>query len=277
MFPFDREVTTNEMGDLMLDFVNEKFEKFKKYDHGDVKTDGDTRISLGFSYEQTVGKNSFKMYGDSFMELHDGKMMSLMTLLMPAEQYDKNKKAAYAFIDSFSANPDALAKAEPAVETIGTLTDYSNPKKVFSMKVPEDWDVTDNTKSGSVSVIFSNPNGYSFIMVEAFKNTKGTLKTDQLVQAVEDYVDDAIGKNVSDYESDAAKKVGTSSSSKRFSFVIKTDSGDTIPMTGIVYLDQVATTLSYLRVVLPTDALEANKDVLDEIGNSFTVSKTAKF
>ncbi len=275
VFPYDTETTTDEMGELLLKFINGKFEKFKKYDHGDMKADGDTRVSLGFSYEQTIGKTSFKMYGDSHMELHGGKMMSLITLLIPAEQYDKNKKAAYALIDSFRANPDALANS--GVETIGTLADYTNPKKVFSMKVPEDWDVTDNTKSGRVSVIFSNPNGYSFIMVESFKNTKGTLKTDQLMKTLEAYVEDAIGKNVSNYESADAKKEGTNSASKRFTFVITPDKGDAIPMTGIVYLDQVGTTLAYLRVVLPTDALEANKDALDEIGNSFTVSKSAKF
>lgn len=269
VFPFSQETTQEQMGEMLTNFIGERFKKFNKFDMGDPKANSETRVALAFKYEQVLNKKGYEMYGDSFLELHDGKMMSLMTLLMPAEQYDKNKKSAYALLDSLKVNQH--------VEIIGTLTQYNNPKKVFSIKVPEDWDVTDNSKSGSVSVVFSNPNGYSFIMVEAFKNTAGTMDADALVADLESYVEDTIGKNVQQYKANDAKSTGDNSASKFVSFVVEEKNGDEIPMSGIVYLDQVGTTLSYLRIVLPTSSVNSNTDVLDEIGSSFKISKNAKF
>jgi hypothetical protein len=280
VFPVDKPYDQGDLSTLLSNFIKSKFKTYKKFSLGKPDGKSDTLVALYFKYEQPLGKLNIMMNGDSFIEIHDGKMIALVTYLIPAEQYKTAEKSAYAVLNSLKVNPDALESSTPAagdVETIGALTEYEHPKKVFSLMIPEDWEITDNTKAGTVSVIFANPNGYSFVMVEAFKNSKGTLKAKDLAKALGDYVDDAIGKNVSEYEGNDVKAVNANSASKSFNFVIEAQDGTQTKMTGIVYIDQVGTTLSFLRAVLPTDSITANVEKLNEIGDSFRVSKTAKF
>ena len=277
VFPVDKPYDQDDLSTLLTNFIKSKFKTYKKFSVGKPKLQSDTLVGAFFKYDQPLGKLTIPMSGDSFIELHDDKMIALVTYLIPTEQYKTAEKSAYAILNSIKVNPDASSSSSGDVETIGDLTDYTHPKKVFSISIPEAWEITDNTKTGTVSVIFANPDGYSFVMVEAFKSTKGTLDEDGLAETLEKYVDDAIGKNVEQYEGNDVKAGNANSASKSFNFVIEAQDGTTTQMTGIVYLDQVGTTLSFLRAVVPTDSIDANKDKLNEIGDSFKVSKTAKF
>jgi hypothetical protein len=274
VFPYDEEITQDEMGELLGNFISGQFKTFKKFDMADPKAFGKTGASIGFSYDQPLGRQAVKMYGDSFIELHDGKMMSIMTLLLPAEQFDKVSKKAFALLDTFQANPDALSASD--AEAIGELDTYTHKTKLFSIEVPTAWDVTDNSKPGTVSVIFSNPDGYSFVMVEGFKNAKGAYDRAGLEGVLDSYVDDAIGSNVSNYDADAAEASGDDTASKTFRFTIN-DNDTEIAMTGIVYIDQVDNVLTFLRAAVPTDSIDTNKDALNDIGNSFKVKSKVKF
>lgn len=274
VFPFDKEITQEEMGKLLATFISSKFEKYPKFSMSEAKDFGDNGASLGFSYDQKVGKQTFTMYGDSFIELHDGKMMSIMTVLLPKDQYDKVSKKVLGLLDTFQANTDAINAA--AAEAFGDLKTFTHKTKLFSLDVPASWDVKDNSKAGKVSVIFNNPDGYSFLMVEGFKNAKGKLDEEAMLSTLESYVDDAIGANVDNFQGNDAKADSATSASKSFNFTIKDGDKETA-MTGIVYLDQVDNALVFLRAVLPTDSIDANKDALDQIGNSFKINGKAKF
>lgn len=274
VFPFDKEVTQAKMGEFLTTFINDKFADYPKFSASEAKDFGKNGASIGFSYDQKVGKQTFKMYGDSFIELHDGKMMSIMTVLLPKDQYDKVSKKVFAMLDTFKANPDALTAA--SAETISDLQTFTHKSKLFSISVPAAWDVKDNSKTGKVSVVISNPDGYSFVMVEGFKNAKGAMDKKTLLSTLDSYVDDAIGANVENFQGNDAKASSATSASKSFNFTIKDGDKETA-MTGIVYLDQVDKALVFLRVAVPTDSIDANKDALDEIGNSFKVNGKASF
>lgn len=282
VFSVDKPYDTDDLSALVSNFIKSKFKTYKKFSLGKPDVKNDTLVGVYFKYEQPLGKLNIMMNGDSFVQIHDDKKIALVTYLIPAEQYKTAEKSAYAVLNSLQVNADAEWASSSSstggdIETIGDLTDYEHPKKVFSISIPEDWEVTDNTKAGTVSVIFANPNGYSFVMVEAFKNSKGTMNAKTLASTLEDYVDDAIGKNVTEYEGNDVKSVNANSASKSFNFVIEAQDGTQTKMTGIVYIDQVGTTLSFLRAVIPTDSITANVEKLNEIGDSFKVSKTAKF
>lgn len=274
VFPFDKEITQQEMGEFLNTFINDKFQEYPKFSASEPKDFGDNGALLGFSYDQKVGKQTFTMYGDSFIQVHDGRMMSIMTMLLPKDQYDKVSKKVLGLLDTFTANPSALTAV--AAETIGDLQTFTHKTKLFSLDVPAAWDVQDNSKAGKVSVIFSNPDGYSFVMVEGFKNTKGKLDKKTLLSTLDSYVDDAIGAKVENFQGNDAKASSATSASKSFNFTIKDGDKETA-MTGIVYLDQVDNALVFLRAVVPTDSIDANKDALNQIGNSFKVNGKVKF
>lgn len=274
VFPFDKETTQEAMGQFLATFINDRFETYTKFAANEPKDFGKNGASIGFSYDQKVGKQTFTMYGDSFIELHDGKMMSIMTVLLPKDQYDKVSKKVFAMLDTFKPNTDAINAS--AAETISDLETFTHKSKLFSISVPAAWDVQDNSKAGKVSVVFSNPDGYSFVMVEGFKNSKGKLDKKALLAALDSYVDDAIGANVENFQGNDAKADSATSASKTFNFTIKDGDRETA-MTGIVYLDQVDNALVFLRAAVPTDSIDANKDALDEIGSSFKINGKASF
>lgn len=275
VFPIEKAFDEDAKTEFVLKFVNDRFEKFTKFSHGDPKTFKDDSVGLGFSYQQKLGKLNVTMLGESYVQTYDDKMMSLITFLIPKEQYDAAKASAYKLIDSFQANPDALASS--TVEEMSDLVKYTHPKKVFSIEVPGTWKVTDKSKTGSITTIFSNPDGYSFVMVEAVKNTKATLKAKELVAAVEKYVADTIGKNVADFSAGKSKSVNANVASQTFSFTISGKNGKSTEMAGIMYMFQAGNTISFLRIAVPTDSIKVNGDKLDAIGDSFAVNKSIKF
>ncbi len=274
VFPFDKEATQEDMGQFLSTFINDKFESYPNFSAFDPKNFGDNGASLGFSYDQKVGKQSYTMYGDSFIELHDGKMMSIMTVLLPKDQYHKVSKQVLGLLDTLQVNTESVSATD--AETIGDLKAFTHKSKLFSINVPKNWAIKDNSKTGKVSVIFSNPDGYSFLMVEGFKNTKGKLDKKKLISTLESYVEDVIGSQVEGFKGNDAKANNANSASKSFNFMIKDGDRETA-MTGIVYLDQVDNTLVFLRIVVPTDSINANRDALDEIGNSFKINGKVKF
>jgi hypothetical protein len=274
VFPFDKETTQEAMGTFLATFINDKFESYAKFSASEPKNFRTNGASVGFSYDQKVGKQTFTMYGDSFIELHDGKMMSIMTVLLPKDQYDKVSKKVLGLLDTLQVNTSAVSAT--AAETFSDLEKYSHKSKLFTISVPAGWAVKDNSKAGKVSVVFSNPDGYSFVMVEGFKNSKGKLDKKTLLSTLDSYVDDAIGTNVDNFQGNDAEASSATSASKSFNFTIKDGDRETA-MTGIVYLDQVDNALVFLRVALPTESIDANKDALDEIGNSFKINGKASF
>lgn len=274
VFPIEKPFDEDAKTEFVLKFVNDRFEKFTKFSHGDPKTFKDDSVGLGFSYQQKLGKLNVKMLGEVYVQTYDDKMMSMITFLIPNEQYEDAKTSAYKLIDSFKANPDALASS--AVEEMSDLATYTHPKKVFTIEVPETWKVTDKSKAGNITTIFSNPDGYSFVMVEAVKNSKAALKSKELVTALEKYVADTVGKNVAEFKASKSKSVNANVASQAFSFTI-TDKGKDTPMAGIMYIFQSGSTISFLRIAVPTDSIQINGDKLDSIGDSFAVNKNIKF
>lgn len=275
VFPIEKAFDEDAKTEFVVKFVNDRFEKFTKFSQGDPKTFKDESVGVGYSYQQKLGKLNVKMLGESYVQTYDDKMMSLITFLIPAEQYDDAKKSAYELIDSFKANPDALASS--AVEEMSDLVKYTHPKKVFSIEVPETWKVTDKSKTGSITTIFSNPDGYSFVMVEAVRNTKAALKSKELVTAVEKYVADTVGKNVAGFTAGKSKSVNANVASQGFTFTISDKKGKATEMAGIMYIFQAGGTISFLRIAVPTDSIKVNGDKLDSIGDSFAVNKNIKF
>ncbi len=275
VFPIEKPFDEDAKTEFVLKFVNDRFEKFTKFNHGDPKAFKDDSVGLGFSYQQKLGKLDVKMLGEVYVQTYDDKMMSMITFLIPNEQYEDAKASAYELIDSFKANPDALASS--TVEEMSDLVKYTHPKKVFSIEVPETWKVTDKSKAGNITTIFSNPDGYSFVMVEAVKNSKAALKSKELVTALEKYVSDTVGKNVADFSASKSKSVNANVASQAFSFSVTDKNDKTTKMAGIMYIFQSGNTISFLRIAVPTDSIKINGDKLDSIGDSFAVNKSIKF
>jgi hypothetical protein len=279
IFTSEKTMADADMSALTTKFIREKFSSYKKFSISKAQVVRKGLISLKFGYQQPLGTKSIPMSGESFMRNHEDALYALVTYLVPTEQAEKAKPKIYEVIDTLEVDADALNKQSQSTGTaaaLGELALYNHPKKVFSVKLPETWEITDNSKSGIVSMLFEQPGGDSFAMVEVLKNAKGPYKQKDLGAAITKYVQDTIGANVEGFQSLDPTVNGPTSATQAFNFTVEVD-GKEKSMTGVVLLLQNGTNVGYLRVIMPTENVDANVETLNTMGDSFTVSKTAKF
>jgi hypothetical protein len=92
--------TRAELGELLKTFLSDRMGTFDGFTTGELKSQTDGSQGLYFKYNSVVEGNTYKMYGDAFVEEHNG-LVGLITLIMPQDQYDAKQKAAYAMVNSF--------------------------------------------------------------------------------------------------------------------------------------------------------------------------------
>ena len=92
--------TQSQLGESLRQFVNERMSSFDAYAAGDLRPQKDGSIGLSFKYNQAVEAKNYQMYGDAFIEQHNG-LVGILALVMPQDQYDAKKKEAYDLLNSF--------------------------------------------------------------------------------------------------------------------------------------------------------------------------------
>lgn len=95
-----RGYTQAELGETLRAFLRERLSSFDGFTMGDSRSQKDGSLGLYFKYNSLVAGVSYKMYGDAFIEQHNG-LIGLITLIMPQDQYDAKQKDAYAMVNSF--------------------------------------------------------------------------------------------------------------------------------------------------------------------------------
>lgn len=95
-----RGYTQTELGEMLKTFLSERLGKFESFMMGDLKSQRDGSFGLYFKYTSVIKEAKYNMYGDAFIEQHNG-LIGVLTLIMPQEQYETKKKAAYDMVNSF--------------------------------------------------------------------------------------------------------------------------------------------------------------------------------
>lgn len=259
------EWTSTELAAQVTKLIKERYKSFKKYSAGAAKKINDTKAALyfKFTYENTP------MTGDAIIEWH-GKHISVIALVIPTDQYKKNKTAAYASIDSFKLR-------QSGSETISDLVEYEHPDGVFTISYPEGWEIDDRSTKGEAVVVFENPEGVSFLMIEAYQRDGDDMTESELVEKLDSVVDSSIGENVEDYDPKDAEGINDDAASKVFTFTIKDADENDVQVIGIMLLQEHGALLSYTRIILPVDAFDASSDSLKEIIDSLQVDEEAEF
>ncbi|HEV3218686.1 MAG TPA: hypothetical protein VGZ48_02885 [Candidatus Acidoferrales bacterium] len=95
-----KDLTPLELSTFLKTFVHDHMSTLDSFSMGEpLPLKGDT-FHIIFRYTQTVQGNDFRMYGESFIQQHNG-YLGTITILIPQEQYSSKSKAAYEVTDSF--------------------------------------------------------------------------------------------------------------------------------------------------------------------------------
>jgi hypothetical protein len=94
------ELTLGELSAKLKDFVNDRMSKLDAFTMGEPSPQKNGGFHLIFRYTQTVDAKDFRMYGEAFIQQHNG-YIGMITLLIPQEQFSAKSKSAYEITDSF--------------------------------------------------------------------------------------------------------------------------------------------------------------------------------
>lgn len=95
-----KEYSRTELEALVKGFLNERMGSFEGFSMGETKSQNDGSLGIYFKYDSKVENVTYKMNGDTFVEQHNG-LVSVLTLIMPQDQYEAKQKAAYEMVNSF--------------------------------------------------------------------------------------------------------------------------------------------------------------------------------
>ena len=258
------------LGEMLKTYVEDQFGGLKKYKAEDPKKMKDGSMGMGFSFDGTAGGKTYTMYGDAYEFLYDS-IASTLVFIAPKEQYDDIREQAYEVLNTYKANPGGQ-NSSTSEDIVGELSLYKDKKGAFQILAPETWEAKDQSKAGQSVVGFVEPNGKAELVVEVYKDAK-TYKAADLKKFVEGYVKDSYGKQPKLKMGDTEASASSAKASATFDLEV---GDETIPMVAVLYVDKVPGAIAYLRVAVPIASLDAIKDKMDQIGESYKITKNPK-
>lgn len=94
------ELMLADLSAALKNFVNDRMSKLDAFTMGEPSPQKNGGFHLVFRYTQTVDAKDFRMYGEAFIQQHNG-YIGTITLLIPQEQFSAKSKSAYEITDSF--------------------------------------------------------------------------------------------------------------------------------------------------------------------------------
>jgi len=98
--------TQEQLGEILKSFLTARLGNFDGFAMGELKSQRDGSLGLYFKYNSVIDKISYNMYGDAFIEQHNG-LVGFIALIMPQGQYEKKKNSAYEMVNSFRVTGSA--------------------------------------------------------------------------------------------------------------------------------------------------------------------------
>ena len=99
-----RLFTQSELGQTLQTFLNDRLASFNGFTMretmGETKSQRDGSLGRYFKYNSTLEGVTYPMYGDAFIEQHNG-LIGVLALIMAQDQYDAKQKASNEMINSF--------------------------------------------------------------------------------------------------------------------------------------------------------------------------------
>jgi hypothetical protein len=175
-----------------------------------------------------------------------------------------------------TAEPEPTAKPSTsdtgllAVE-VADLKTYTHPNGLFSIDVPENWTLKDNSKDDEAIVLWSEPNQNAFIAIDIFEQPEKQTN-DQLATFLKDYLERTFGSQT-DFSMDEAKESGPSMLIV-WSYTGEATGGVKAKLLGNSFIRQNDNKVSLRTIVVPDEQFDKLEEPLNNILGSYTVDSS---
>lgn len=173
----------------------------------------------------------------------------------------------YGFSVGQAVAEEPTAAAVAGIE-FGKLVEYSPESGLFTIKVPEDWEFSDNSNDVSANYAWTGPTGTAGIIVSLYENAE-TLSEEDLTTQGTEFVKKVFG---SEPEFEIIETTTQSDGSVLVAWNATPDINGPVKLLGLTYIEQREDKVSLLNVLMPD---EQNQELwqagFKEIVNSYKI------
>jgi len=275
IYEHEQKQSKDELAKFLKDYLEQTFGSQTDFAQEEAKESGPSMLIIWSYTGEGTGGIKAELLGNSFIK-QVGNKVSLFTLVVPNEQFDKLEDSLNKVLDSYKINDSISLKADdnaghlPNVE-IGALETYNYKTGLFTIDVPTGWSVQDNSKPGEAIVLWSEPSGNATVIVDIFEK-KEKQTSDELTNFLKDFLTKTFGSedqftidDPSPQKDGSVLLVWTYNDKQR---------GD-LSVLGNSFIEQRGDKISILSTVVPEAQFDALVDKTNEIIQSYSIDESA--
>jgi hypothetical protein len=176
-----------------------------------------------------------------------------------------------ARLDLTSPLPTTNRQKSQQLIKISALTTYRHPSSLFSIAIPQKWQLEDLSEPNHVRVQWQDSNRHGLVCVEIF-NYSNRLSTEELGTELRQVLQKVYG----DYDRiNIGRPIPQDDDSVRvnWSYQKQASNGSTVSYSGTSYIQQIGNKISASYYVLPAQQSTQLAEPLNQIIRSYQVSK----
>jgi hypothetical protein len=279
IFEDNRNYSDSQLVKLLTDFLEERFGQQPDFSYEDAKPQSDGSQLVVWSYTATADNNiQTTLLGNSFVEQR-GNKVSILTTLVPEEQFETLVSQTNKIINTYRINPSAAiggGSNTPATGgtvlapvQVGRLRTFNHPSGVFQIDIPENWSLTDNSRPGELILVWSDPTNNAAVIVDILEDSTA-YSDDQLVDKMVSFLQSSFG-NQPDFFYEDPEPQRDGSILIVWGYTATASNNVQASMLGNSFIEQRGNKLSVLTTLVPAEQFDALVSRTDEIINTYRI------
>lgn len=266
--------TPAELASLLKNYLEKTFGNQPDFTQDEAKESGPSMLIV-WSYTAEGSNNvTAKLLGNSFIK-QVGDKVSLFTLVVPDEQFDRLQPALDKILGSYEIDDTAALSADDNAATgevtIAELAKYSYKNGLFSIDVPSNWAATDNSKPGEAIVLWGEPSGRATIVIDIFGEAKEQTQ-DELTAFLTEFLNKTFGAE-QDFAINDPKPQSDGSVLLVWTY---SDKNLKLKALGNSFIEQRGDKVSILSVVVPDEQFDQLLPKTNEVIQSYSIDASAE-
>lgn len=283
LFDYGTPADSDELTTLLNNYLDSQYSVQDGYSRNDAVVQNDGSVLVSWGYDFSSGTQVARLLGNSFIEQKD-TTISLLSFAIPEEQFADLQDVAIEVINSYTYNPvtevanggtssgDVDANGWGMVE-ITDLETYTYDTGLFSIDIPEGWELQDNSTSGEANVLWLDPTQNALIVVDIFETDAASTSPEDLEELLRSYLEQTFS-SYPDFE--LGDVVEQSDGSL---LIVWSYTADASGLEGMVlgnsFIEQRGSYISLLTLLVPDEQFENLMDMTNDILNSYVIDTSA--
>ncbi len=286
IFEDSRSFTDSQLVNLLNTFLEDRFGNQPDFFYEDPRPQNDGSQLVVWSYIATVDNNiKATMLGNSFVEQR-GNKISILTTLVPDEQFDTLRSQTDNIINTYAIDSSAALGGGTTIGggttsggglapvEIGQLRTYSHPSGVFSIDLPVNWTLTDNSRPGELILVWTDPSNNAAIIVDVLADNR-QYSDEQLVDKLIAYLEDSFG-NQPDFFYEDPRPQNDGSILIVWGYTSTASNNVQASMLGNSFIEQRGNKVAVLTTLVPEEQFDALLDQTNAIINTYRINPDAR-